>query len=422
MRATATLLAVTLLACSGGDPPDRDPEETTEPDGDTTMPTPMAGDGAPDVAEPMDSVAAPTPIPMTSTAPAPNVDAIFENECATATMQSSLLPSNLLFVLDRSESMACNPPPITTSTQCEDTPERADEIAFNKWEIVRISVSRAMKNLPPETNVGISYFSNDDSCGVHPVPRVPMAPLDGAQHSAIDASLASITPQGATPLVGATILAYQHLHEEALLGRVVGKKYVVLLTDGEQSEPCFDEPHCDGADSCTQLLLDSEVPKAAGEGVRINTFVIGAPGSEPARNVLSAMALAGGTAPDGCDPAMGDCHFDMTTQENFSAALDEALAQIAGRSALSCELPMPSVEDGEVDPGLVNVLYSPSTGGGPVVLSQDDAMPCDDGADGWQYNADGSRILLCGEACDTALGDRGGRMDVVLGCPAQRPE
>ena len=188
MRATATLLAVTLLACSGGDPPDRDPEETTEPDGDTTMPTPMAGDGAPDVAEPMDSVAAPTPIPMTSTAPAPNVDAIFENECATATMQSSLLPSNLLFVLDRSESMACNPPPITTSTQCEDTPERADEIAFNKWEIVRISVSRAMKNLPPETNVGISYFSNDDSCGVHPVPRVPLARLDGAQPSAIDAA------------------------------------------------------------------------------------------------------------------------------------------------------------------------------------------------------------------------------------------
>jgi hypothetical protein len=350
------------------------------------------------------------------------VDAIFETGCATAPMKSQLLPSNLLFVVDRSESMACNPPPFTDSAECESNPVRTLAGTPSKWEIVRDAVSAAIATLPEETNVGLSYFSNDDGCGVHPSPSVPIRARDGAQASAIAASLASVRPEGATPLVGATVLAYQHMHEEALLGRVAGKKYVVLLTDGEQSEPCSDERRCDGADDCTRLLVEQEVPKAAGAGVRINTFVIGAPGSELARTVLSQIAVAGGTAPEGCDVEAGDCHFDMTTQPDFQESLDAALVEIAGRSALSCELRMPAADEGEVDPSLVNVVYSPSSGQQPSVFLQDTRMPCDAGANGWQYNAEGDKILLCGAVCDAVRQDRGGRVDVVLGCPVEVPQ
>jgi hypothetical protein len=269
--------------------------------------------------------------------------------------------------------------------------------------------------------VGISYFSNDDACGVHSSPSVPLNVLDGAQRATVDASLSNIHPDGATPLVGATVLAYQHLHQQALMGAIDGKKYVVLLTDGEQSEPCSDDARCEGADSCTDLLVNEEVAKAAGPGVQIDTFVIGAPGSEPARQVLSQIARIGRTAPEGCDATAGDCHFDMTRGQAFDEALQDALQEIAGRSALTCELPMPVSEDGSLDPTRVNVVYSPSLGG-PLVILQDDRFPCNDGADGWQYSPDGTQIQLCGPICERVRRDRGARVDVVLGCPVQRPQ
>ncbi|MGD8858595.1 MAG: VWA domain-containing protein [Myxococcales bacterium] len=379
--------------------------------GDATTPADAGGPGGGDEDEPR----------VRFGAQAPNVDAIFETGCATESMQSQLLPSNLLFVLDRSASMACNPPPTTESAECESDPVRADPALPSKWEIVRGAVLDAIRSLPSSTNVGISYFSNDNACGVQSNPSVPLSALNGAQLATIDASLSNIEPEGATPLVGATVLAYKYLHEQALAQEIRGKKYVVLLTDGEQSEPCYDADRCDGASSCTDLLVNEEVAKAAGPGVHIATFVIGAPGSEPSRSVLSQIALVGGTAPSDCEASAGNCHFDMTTVPAFDEALEETLQQIAGRTALTCELPAPTAEDGRVDPSRVNVVYSP-TFGTPEVIAQDDTAPCRAGADGWQYNEDETQIRLCGPICDRVRRDRAGRVDVVLGCPVQRPQ
>ena len=104
-----------------------------------------------------------------------------------------------------------------------------------KWEITRDALNAVVQALPPQTVVGISYFSNDDKCGVHSQPRIPLRSLVPAQIAAINASLANVTPNGRTPLVGATILAYRHLHEAALAGDIKGERFVVLLTDGEQA-------------------------------------------------------------------------------------------------------------------------------------------------------------------------------------------
>jgi Mg-chelatase subunit ChlD len=352
--------------------------------------------------------------------PTPNIAAIFKTGCASASMQSELLPSNLLFVIDRSASMACNPPPTTASTVCEQYPVRADPQLPTKWEITRDALAAAISALPHDTVAGLAYFSNDDACGVHSTPSVPLAPLDQAQSSTIQASLAAVEPSGATPLVGATILAYRHLHELALAGAIHGKQFVVLLTDGQQSEACSDDTQCSGQQECTDLLVNTEVPKAAAPGVGIKTFVIGAPGSEPAKRVLSQIAKNGGTAPDGCDVTAGNCHFDMTTQAKFDQALADALTKIAGR-ALSCVLPMPMPgKNGvQVDPRLVNVVYSPADGSQPSLILKDDRSPCDNGADGWQYTDNATKITLCGKACDEVRSNRGARVDVVLGCPFQ---
>jgi hypothetical protein len=354
--------------------------------------------------------------------PEPDVDAILEAGCATSTEKSRLLPSNLLFVIDRSSSMACNPPPTTDSEACELDPVRANPFLLSKWEITRDALLDAITRLPSATVVGLSYFSNDDGCGVHSMPSVPLSDLDPRQRSAIRASLSNIEPNGATPIVGAVILAYRYLHQQALDQAISGNKYVVLLTDGEQSESCSDPPRCDGPDACTELLIDEEVPKASGPGVGIKTFVIGAPGSEPARTVLSQIALAGGTAPSGCDPEAGDCHFDMTAQASFAEGLSSALSAIAGRAALGCELTMPRSPKGEFDPMRVNVVYSPGDGSAPYVVLQDPGPSCDQGANGWQYSDDQTKIRLCGQACDVARADGTGRLDVVLGCPVRGPD
>jgi Mg-chelatase subunit ChlD len=352
--------------------------------------------------------------------PAPDVAVIFQDGCATETARSELVPSNLLFVIDRSSSMKCNPPPTTSSVVCERDSARVDPAQPSKWEVVRKALISAIADLPTETRAGLSYFSNDDTCGVYSMPSVPIAALSDTQRSAIDLSLGAVQPGGATPLAGATILAYQHLHRAALEQTLTGNKFVVLLTDGEQSEACSDPARCSGAEECTELV-EAEVSKAAGPGVGIKTFVIGAPGSEPARGVLSQMAAFGGTGPLGCSVEQGTCHFDMTKRTDFGPALQEALANIAGRT-LSCELPVPLSPGNGVEPARLNVVYSPGDGRPPRVVLKDDRVACDQGAYGWQYTEDATRIRLCGQACSEVRRDPKARVDVVLGCPARVPE
>jgi hypothetical protein len=352
-------------------------------------------------------------------AAAPNPDSILLSSCATSTELSELLPSNILFVIDRSGSMACNPPPLTKSAVCEQDQQRADPTMPSKWELTSDALVSALETLPETDTVGVSYFSNDDDCGVSSIPAIPLSRNTPAQRSSIQSSLASITPHGATPLVGATILAYRHLHAAALAGQISGNQYVVLITDGQQSDRCSD-PRCSNAEACTNLLVDSEVKKALADGVNIRTFVIGVPGSEVASVVLSRIAKNGGTAPANCDPNKGNCHFDMTKETDLRAATQRALLMIAGQT-LTCDLKLPKPKSGPLDLNLVNVVFTPY-GKPRVVLPQDTDAPCDAGANGWQYNRTNDQIRLCGQTCSAVRNDRGARIEVVLGCPVLGPD
>jgi hypothetical protein len=337
-----------------------------------------------------------------------------------ATVRSQLLPVNLLFVLDRSDSMNCNPPPTTHSQTCENEPGRADISVPSKWEITQQALVEALGQLPSTSKVGLSYFSADDACAVSATPDVPLAALDSGQLSALKTSLAGVVPKGGTPLVGATILAYQHLHTLALANAISGNSFVVLLTDGQQSDQCSDGPRCGDARECTALLTDREAPKAAGPGVGIRTFVIGAPGSEPARTALSQLASRGGTAAPGCDADAGACHFDMTQQSDFATALTLALTAINGR-ALTCELPLPTADGVQLDLDLVNVLHIPGDGTQTRVIPRDFRAACEQGTEGWRYSRDLARIELCSATCGKLRADEAARLDVVVGCPAAQP-
>jgi hypothetical protein len=326
--------------------------------------------------------------------------------CAYASIETDLLPANILFVVDRSGSMNCNLPPLTSSTDCEANPVRATTGEQNKWEIVSAALKSSFGQLSVETSAGIAYFNNNDSCGVSSQPSVGVKLLDAAQVSALSASLDAVpAPKGGTPIIGATILAYKHLHEQA---QVFGNKFVVLLTDGMES--------CD-VDKLG--VLATEIPKA--RSVNIRTFVIGAPGSEPARAMLSEMAWLGGTPKSaacthgGSVPDAGDCHFDMTTTQDFGSDLAAALQAISGK-ALTCEFDVPEGRDGaSVDFTRVNVRYTRSDGT-LVDILQDPSGDCESGAQGWQYAQDNTKIVLCGDVCDEVKADTNAKVDIVLGC------
>ena len=326
----------------------------------------------------------------------------------TGTIEASLRPTNVLFLIDRSASMNCNLPPLTSSAECEQAPRAVDPGQPSKWAIVRAALEQAIARLPPTSSVGISYFSNDDQCGVQSRPQVPLAALDAAHLAKLTASLGAVQPLGGTPIVGGLILAFKHLNPDQNPALPYGNRFVVLLTDGQ--EGC-------AADQ-TARLLDLEMPKA--RTAAITAFVIGVPGSEVARGFLSRLAFAGGTPsrPDcdhgSADPTVGDCQFDMTRDLDLAAGLTRALETIGGR-ALSCEFDVPQPTNGGVlDHDKVNVVYTERAGGPEQLVAQDAAAPCDAGANGWQYTDDKARIRLCGAAC--AAVRRAASIRIALGC------
>jgi hypothetical protein len=393
------------LGCAIGGP--RNVERTK-----TAVQQPEAGsDAVPDEAAAPSS----TVIPSSQL----NADALLLGSCAKYNETSSLLPSNLLFLVDRSGSMKCNPPPTTSSEDCEMNELRADEAQPSKWELTRRAVLTTMSTLSNTNAMGISYFSNDSRCGVSSLPNVPVAPNSVAQREVIASSFAGITPNGSTPLVGATLLAYKYLHQSLNKGGLSGNSYVVLITDGEQSESCSDPAFCNDAQACSELLIQ-KAAVAAQADVNIRTFVVGVPGSERGSTVLSRLAKAGGTAAKNCDPLTDSCHFDISREDNLEAALQRALQSVAGQ-AFTCELELPKPKDmSPVDLALVNVVFTPHTG--PALVIPQDLSPCEEGSQGWQYDASKQLIRLCGRSCSTVRSDRGGRIDVVLGCPVRGPD
>ncbi|MGH8432377.1 MAG: hypothetical protein ACREUF_18455, partial [Solimonas sp.] len=154
----------------------------------------------------------------------------------------------------------------------------------------------------------------------------------------------------------------------------------------------------------TPLIL--QVESAATGGIR--TFVIGSPGSEPARADLSRMASVGGTAQPNCsDTGPAYCHFDMTTQSDLATALRNALAAITGQ-VLSCTYPLPSPGAGqELDLKRVNVRHN-----GADILKDPSDTEC---TTGWNYSTDKTQILLCGETCNQ-IKAQGGDIEIVFGC------
>ena len=356
--------------------------------------------------QPVAPVRADTAFAIGTREPGPAAELGLDECLSTGTLQATLRPANLLFLIDRSASLNCNLPPITDSASCEAEPKRADPSQPSKWEVVRQAVSTAIAELPPSASAAITYFNNDDRCGVQSLPHVPMGLMEPAQHAALTDSLKAVSPRGGTPIVGGLVLAYKQLNPDQTPNQPFGNRFVVLITDGE--EGCAPEE--------TSRLLEQELPKS--RQARVITFVVGVPGSEVNRAFLSRLAFAGGAPStldcdhESQDEHVGDCHFDMTRESDLGSGLREALASIT-QTALGCEFDLPDPEGSPVDYERVNVVYT-DIHGEQQLVGQDAQRACDGGANGWQYNEDRSQVLICGDACERVR--RAASIRIALGC------
>lgn len=83
---------------------------------------------------------------------------------------------------------------------------------------------------------------------------------------------------------------------------------------------------------------------------------------------------------------------------------------------LSCEYTPVPPQGEELDPSKVNVTYTPNGNGTPEKVLQDPNNPC---VDGWQWNADQTKIILCGALCDRVRDDANAKVDIQLGCKTE---
>lgn len=325
--------------------------------------------------------------------------------CLSNTFGADAEPANLMFQLDVSGSMNCQPTDAVCAT--------GDPNPTSRWEVFKKELIKALQTLPDATGAGLfhyptgkgSFSGNPTGC-IPQTPDVALGPLS-ATRAAITTKLNAILPEGGTPTHDAVNVALAALSQ----ANVQGNKFLVLATDGQATFCTGCNLFCSSAEQTAdneQLIQD--VAAKAAQGVR--TFVLGAPGSENYRSILSRMAKAGGTesAPGCSDAGPTYCHYDMTSSPDFGAALAAALQAIGGK-ALSCTYDIPP-QDGSFDPLLVNVELT--SNGMKTKLLQDPTHQ-----NGWDYSADQKQILLYGPACDAAKAALSGTMTILYGCPTE---
>jgi hypothetical protein len=233
-------------------------------------------------------------------------------------------------------------------------------------------------------------------------PAVPLASLSAesapadAQEEALVSTVQgkNTASGGGTPLSAALggaekwAIDYQASHPKE-------KTVVVLVTDGAPN----------GCDENVNHIakLASDAYAASG----ILTYAVGLVGSN--QSDMDKIAVAGQTT-QGFFIGNGNAQADLLA----------ALQAIQG-SQVACEFTMPDkTASGEViDPGLVNVQYTPGGGGPMVDFGQvKSAAECTPQKGGWYYDdpVKPTSITLCPTTCAGIQSDPGAKVQILFGC------
>jgi len=286
--------------------------------------------------------------------------------CATASQSASTVPVMLVFMFDRSGSMAQQ----------------------SKWT----SCSQGLNAFFADPNskgllASLQFFMQADECNAsaYQTPLVPMQPLPSPSFAG---AIASVSPNGGTPTLPALqgAIAYAQANQKI---NPTSKVAVVLVTDGDPND-------------CNSTVADVSAAAQA-VATTVPTYVIGI-GSVAS---LNAIAAAGGTKQA----------FIVSTSNPAQTAtdLETALAAIKG-STVGCEYQLPTPPAGQtIDYTKVNVVYTPSSGS-QQILSYN--ANCSGSGQGWHYDnpQTPTKIEICAGSCTPIEADKGGKISIELGC------
>lgn len=313
------------------------------------------------------------------------------DSCAATSAEATLTPVNMFIIFDKSGSMLNN----------------------NKWTNTTKALVHFFKDQGSAgLRVALRFFPDSGcdgaSCNINVCsePLVALGPLtsdaapaDSQEQKLIDA-VGSKAPNGGTPmyvaLAGAEKRAtdYQTAHPSE-------KTVVVLVTDGEPN----------GCDENVNNIAKKAAEARSSHGIL--TYAVGLVGS--GTTTINTIAAAGGTMKG---IFIGD--------GNASADLLAALKAIQG-SQVACDFQMPTMGSmGEtIDPTLVNVNYTPGSGGMTTTFGQvAKESDCTAQKGGWFYDnaAKPTTITLCPTTCASVQADEKAKIEILLGCatkPAQ---
>ena len=312
-------------------------------------------------------------------------------ECATFASRGEIVAPDLLFLVDRSESMSCAAPS-----------------GGSRWTKLKGALAAFVRD-GSARNFGIEFFEREAeadagdagaSCDPrdYQTPDVEIGAMNGA---ALVESLDRHEPGGRTPTAAALTGAIRHVSDWSRASR--GQKpAVVLMTDGDP-------------DVCGSAA-DVASAAAAGLDDGVVTFVIGLidSGTSCARDPtpsnqknLDAIAKAGGSRNAFMVDLAGGVEMEFIS----------ALGNLVLTSPLPCRYKLPMLPGGmALQPERINVQYS-VPGSESQTLFRVSKGACDPKQGGWYFDdaSNPTEIDLCPESC-SAIDAQRGSVDILIGC------
>ena len=288
------------------------------------------------------------------------------NECAKSSVKPAAIPVQLVFIFDRSESMAG-----TKWTAC------SQGLAAFFAAPAGAGVSASLQFFP-----GVS---NACAPATYAAPVVTMRALPN--QSDFQTAIKSAQLVFGTPTLPALTGSLQYAQTQ-IPSNPGGTTAIVLVTDGDPV-------------GCGSTLASVTNAAAASKAAAVPVFVVGIGNT----GNLNAIAKAGGTG----QATLVSASSPAQTQADFLKALENIRGQ-----TLACEYKIPALPQG-TSLHQVNVTYT--TGGGVANTLTYDAT-CSGSVPGWHYDdvKNPTKIVLCKLTCDAVQQDPKGTVDVVFGC------
>jgi len=327
--------------------------------------------------------------------------------CATISADGEVAQVDLYFMVDITGSMNCPVPDGGVACDMVNGPPASGE---SRWTVVSAALKAFIAD--PKNSalgVGMRFFpvaggrggqTNTAACNVasYAMPNVEIGPLSMTSQP-LTTSINMQMPNGTTPTVPSLTAAIDHATAWAK-AHPTHKVAVVYATDGQPNG-------CGTTNTVEQAAIVAA--RGAMANPPIPTYVLGV---GPNLANLNSIAASGGT----------NTAFLVDTSGNAASQLSAALGTIRSTTALDCTYVVPPPPKGQtLDPNLVNIEYTTAAGTvtkvGPTQANADCAS-----ANGWQYSKDGKSINLCGKTCTDVKADKGGKIQVLFGCPTQPGE